>query len=137
MDLSFVDAQTPDFDVDTYVRILVSIAKSDKENGPRELAYIRRQAQRLGVDLDHYLQTTDKNFLIEKQKVSRLTALVILGDAIILASMDRNFSLPERQRVYTYAEKMDIARKDVDLLEALVARYRGLAEAWRQLVAGQ
>ena len=137
MDLSFVDAQTPDFDVDTYARILVSIAKSDKENGPRELAYIRRQAQRLGADLDRYLQTTDKNFLIEKQKVSRLTALVILGDAIILASMDRNFSLPERQRVYTYAEKMDIARKDVDLLEALVARYRGLAEAWRQLVAGQ
>ncbi|MCJ8500560.1 hypothetical protein [Desulfatitalea alkaliphila] len=133
---TFVDARTPDFEVDNYLRILVAIAKADRENGPRELAFIKEQARRLGADAELFIQHTDKHFGIEKQKVSRLTALMILRDAIVLASLDRNFSLPERQRVYAYAEKLDVPRKDVDRLEALVADHRVLAERWRQLVAG-
>ena len=136
MNLNFVDENARDFDPRTYLKILVAIAKSDKENGPPEFNYVRQQAERLGLDSEHFFNTTDKNYLIDRQKVTRLTALVILKDAIALASLDRNFSLPERGKVYTYAEKLDIARTDVDLLEKLIEDYRQLDDQWRQLVAG-
>lgn len=137
MDLNFVDAGTRDFDPRTYVRILVAIAKADKDNGPREFEYVRKQAERLGLDSDHFFQNTDKTFRIEKQKVSRLTALAVLKDAIMLASMDGNFSLPEREKVYNYGEKLDIARTDLDILETLIKEYRQLDNRWQQLVAGR
>jgi hypothetical protein len=136
MNLNFVDGNTQDFDPQTYLKILVAIAKADKENGSPEFNYVRQQAKRLGLDGEIFFRTTDKNFLITRQKVTRLTALMILKDAIVLASIDRNFSLPERGKVYTYAEKLDIARTDVDLLEKLVDKYRRLDDQWQQLVAG-
>jgi hypothetical protein len=74
--------------------------------------------------------------LIERQKVGRLTALVILKDAIVLASLDGNLSLPERMKIYTYAERLDISRSDVDILEKLIAEYRQLDIRWEQLVSG-
>lgn len=137
MDLNFVDADTQDFDPRTYVRILVAIAKADKDNGPPEFEYVRQQADRLGLDSEHFFRSTDKSFLIERQKVSRLTALVILKDAIVLASLDDNLSLPERMKIYTYAEKLDISRNDVDLLENLIGEYRQLNHRWQQLVTVQ
>jgi tellurite resistance protein len=136
MDLNFVNADTQDFDPRTYVRILVAIAKADKENGPPEFDYVRRQADRLGLDSEHFFRNTDKSFLIERQKVGRLTALVILKDAIVLASLDGNLSLPERMKIYTYAERLDISRSDVDMLEKLIAEYRQLDIRWEQLVSG-
>jgi uncharacterized tellurite resistance protein B-like protein len=136
MDLNFVNADTQDFDPRTYVRILVAIAKADKENGPPEFDYVRRQADRLGLDSEHFFRNTDKSFLIERQKVGRLTALVILKDAIVLASLDGNLSLPERMKIYTYAERLDISRSDVDILEKLIAEYRQLDIRWEQLVSG-
>jgi uncharacterized tellurite resistance protein B-like protein len=136
MDLNFVNADTQDFDPRTYVRILVAIAKADKENGPPEFDYVRRQADRLGLDSEHFFRNTDKSFLIDRQKVGRLTALVILKDAIVLASLDGNLSLPERMKIYTYAERLDISRSDVDMLEKLIAEYRQLDIRWEQLVSG-
>ncbi|RJQ75038.1 MAG: hypothetical protein C4519_16255 [Desulfobacteraceae bacterium] len=134
MDLSFVDAATPDFEPQTYIQILLAIAKADKDNGPPEYAFVRRQALRLGIDFDHFFKATDKSFLIEKQKVSRITALVVLKDAIMLASLDRYFSLPEKERIYAYAARLDISRRDVAALEAFIDDYRRLDERWRQLV---
>jgi hypothetical protein len=136
MDLNFVDAKTRDFDPRTYLSILVAIAKADRENGPPEFDFVRRRADSLGLDSDHFFKTIDKNFAIERQKVTRLTALVILKDAIVLGSLDGNLSLPERGKIYAYAEKLDVARSDVDLLEKLVDEYRLLDSRWRQLVAG-
>jgi tellurite resistance protein len=135
MDLNFVNADTRDFDPRTYVKILVAIAKADKENGPPEFEYVRRQAERLGLDSEHFFRNTDKSFLLERQSVNRLTALVILKDAIMLASLDGNFSLPERMKIYTYAERLDIARNDVDTLEKLIDEYRQLDRRWENLVA--
>ena len=135
MELSFVDADTPDFDPLIYIRILVAIAKADKENGPPEFAFVRRQSERLSLDYDQLLRTTEKDFLIERQKVTRITALVVLKGAIELASMDRNFSLPEKERIYDYAAKLDIPRKDVDALEKLITDYRRIDERWRELVS--
>jgi tellurite resistance protein len=135
MELSFVDADTPDFDPQTYIRILVAIAKANRENGPPEFAFVRRQAQRLGLDFEHFLKTTEKDYFIDKQKISRLTALVVLKDAIELACLDGNFSLPEKQLVYDYAAKLDVARKDVDALETLLNDYRRLDKRWRELVS--
>ena len=136
MDFTFVDRNSTDFDSETYIKILISIAKADKDNGPREFEYIRKKAQRLGVDYDRFLASTEKSFDINKQRVSRLTALVILNDAIMIASMDRNFSLPEREKVYTFAGKLDISRNDVDYLEECLNEYRALCEKWAGLVAG-
>ena len=80
------------------------------------------------------MQTTDKDYQLGKKKVSRLTALMILKDAIMLASLDRNFSLPERQRIYAYAQNLDVPRKDVDELENLIQAYRRLNHQWQALV---
>lgn len=137
MDLNFVNVDTHDFDPRNYVRILVAIAKADKENGPPEFEYVRRQAERLGFDCEHFFRNTDKNFIPESRKVSRLTAMVILKDAIMLASMDGDLSLPERVKIYTYAEKLDVARSDVDQLEKLIGEYRQLDRQWTQLVSGK
>lgn len=134
MDFSFVDAGNRDFDPRTYLSILIAIAKSDKGNGPPEFEFVRRQADRLGLDYDYFFEQTDKSYLISKQTISRLTALVVIKDAIMLASMDGNFSLPEKQRVYEYAEKLDIARKDVDRIEKLIQDYRQLQGCWSDLV---
>ena len=137
MDLNFVNVDTHDFDPRIYVRILVAIAKADKENGPAEFEYVSRQAERLGFDSEYFFRNTNKHFLLERQQVSRFTAMVILKDAIVLASMDGNFSLPERKKIYAYAEKLDVARADVDQLEKLIGQYRQLDRQWKQLVAGR
>jgi hypothetical protein len=126
---------TIEFDARIYLRILIAIAKSDPDNGPPEFNFVRRQARRWDLDYNHFFATTDKSYLVGKVAVSRRTALTILRDAILLASMDRNFSLQEKQRVYGYAEKLDISRKEIDLLELLVHDYRQLQEKWKQLIA--
>lgn len=134
VDFNFVEANTPDFDSHIYIQILLAIAKSDKDNGSPEYTFVRRQARLLGVDYEHYYKITDKDFLLTPRKVSRLTALVILKDAIALASLDGNLTLPEKQRIYTYAEKLDATRSDVDALVNMVAEYYQIIEKWRALV---
>ena len=137
MDLSFVNSGTSDFDARLYISILIAIAKADPDNGPPEYEFVRRQARILDLDYDHYLSVIDKSFSIDRQKASRITALAIIKDAILLASLDGNFSLPEKQRVYTYAEKLDISRRDVDTLEALIEDGRQLDKRWQQLVTNR
>jgi hypothetical protein len=90
----------------------------------------------MGVNYENILHSTNKDFNIGTHKVSRLTALRVLKDAIVIASMDGNFSLPEKQKVYTYAEKLDIPRTDVDELEVLVGDLKALDQRWKDLVAG-
>lgn len=124
------------FDRETYVKMLITIARADKDNGPPEYRYIRRQAIQMGVNYEKILHSTDKDFNIGTHKVSRLTALRVIKDAIVIASMDGNFSLPEKQKVYTYAEKLDIPRTDVDELEVLVGDLKALDQRWKDLVAG-
>ena len=130
------DKQTAVFDRETYIKILIAIARADKKNGLPEYRHIRKQAIQLGVDYESALRNTDKDYEIGTQCVSRLTALRVLKDAIIIASMDGHFSLPEKQRLYTYAEKLDIPRTDVDELEALVGQIKEIDQRWKQLVAG-
>lgn len=136
MNNSFVDTRSTSFDRETYIRILIAIAKADRENGPREFDYVRKKALRSGVDYDRVLKSTEKGFDIEKQSVSRVTALAVLRDAIMLASMDHNFSLPERERIYTFAARMDISRRDLERLEEWLGEYRDLRTRWNGLVAG-
>lgn len=125
------------FDRETYVKMLIAIARADKDNGLQEYRFIRRQAIQMGVNYEQVLRDTDKDFKIGTHKVSRLTAMRVLKDAIMIASMDGNFSLPEKQKVYTYAEKLDIPRTDVDGLEILVGELKDLDQRWKELVAGQ
>jgi hypothetical protein len=124
------------FNRETYLKILITIARADKENGPAEYAYIRKQAIEMGVDYEKVLGDTDNTFEIGTQNVSRLTALRVLKDAIMIASMDGDFTLPEKQKVYTYAEKLDIPRTNVDELEILVGQLKELDRRWKELVAG-
>ncbi len=134
MDISFVDANTFDFDAGLYLKILVAIAKSDPGNGEPEFSYVKRQATRLGLDFDEYWSSTPKDFLTGRMKVSRLTALVIIKDSIALATMDGNFSLGEKERIYTYAESLDIPRSDVEQVESLLEKFDGIKAKWEELV---
>lgn len=134
MKLNLFDSDAADFDAHTYIQMLIAIAKADPDNGPPEFDFVRCQARNFNLDYEGYLAKTDKTFAIKKQTVSRRTALTILKDAILLASLDGNFSLPEKQRVYTYAEKLDVPRSDVDTLEALIDDFRTLHHRWQQLV---
>lgn len=124
------------FDRETYVKILIAIARADKKNGPPEYRFIRKQAIHLGVNYEQLLRDTDRDFEIGTHNVSRLTALRVLKDAIMIASMDGNFTLPEKQKLYTYAEKLDIPRTDVDELEILAGQLKALDLRWKELVAG-
>lgn len=136
MELNFVTADTQDFDAHTYLSMLMAIAKADKDNGSPEYDYVRRRADHLGLAYETFFENVDAHFLLERRKVSRLTALVILKDAILLAAMDGNFSLPERKKVYTYAETLNISRSDVDKLVDILADYQRLDRLWNQLRAG-
>ena len=69
MDFSFMADNSTDFDSETYIKILIAIAKTDKDNGPREFGYVRNRTRRLGADHDRFLASTDKTFDIKKQKV--------------------------------------------------------------------
>lgn len=124
------------FDRETYVKMLITIARADKENGPPEYRFIRKQAIQMGVNYEKVLRETDPDFDIGTHKVSRLTAMRVLKDAIMIASMDGNFTLPEKQKIYTYAERLDIPRTDVDTLEVLAGELKALDERWKELVAG-
>jgi hypothetical protein len=130
------DKRTTEFDRETYVKMLISIARADKNNGLPEYRFIRKQAIQLGVDYEKVLKDTGSDFEIGTHKVSRLTALRVLKDAIMIASMDGNFTLPEKLKLYTYAEKLDIPRTDVDDLETLVEKLKALDQRWKELVAG-
>jgi hypothetical protein len=133
---TFVDKHAAHFDPETYIRMLIAIAKADRDNGPPEYAYVRKRAERLGLDYEHFLASTKKTFATQKLSISRVTALAVLRDAITLASMDRNFTLPEREKIYTFAAKMDISRRDLEHLEEWIGEYRALREKWNELVAG-
>jgi hypothetical protein len=135
MEIRFTDPQTSEFDPELYVKILIAIAKADPDNGKPEFAFIGRQAKALGVDFGHWFNQIDKGFVIEAIKVSRATALAILRDCIKLASMDRNFTLAEKERVYTYAAKLDVPRSDLDRLERWVVACRELENQWKALVS--
>ncbi len=134
MDISYVDANTFDFDSRLYLKILVAIAKSDPGNGEPEFKYIKRQALGLGLDIDDFWPTTKKDFLTGRLKVSRLTALVIIKDSILLATLDGNYSLGEKERIYAYAESFDIPRTDVDRIEAWLKESEALKKRWDELV---
>ena len=130
------DRRTNVFDRETYLKMLISIARADKDNSLPEYRFIRKQAIQLGVNYEQILKDTDRDFEIGTHQVSRMTALRVLKDAIMIASMDGNFSLPEKQKLYTYAEKLDIPRTDVDDLETLVGQLKALDQRWKELVAG-
>ncbi|WP_319406391.1 hypothetical protein [uncultured Desulfosarcina sp.] len=130
------EKSTTEFDRETYVKMLIAIARADKDNGLPEYRFIRKQAIQLGVDYEQVLKDTDKDFEIGTHKVSRLTALRVLKDAVMIASMDGNFTLPEKHKLYTYAEKLDIPRTDVDEVETLVKQLKELDQRWKELVAG-
>jgi uncharacterized tellurite resistance protein B-like protein len=135
MNINFVDTDTDDFEPEKYIQILIAIAKADRLNGPPEVAYVKRQADRLRLDFESFWESTDKKLLLARMNVSRFTALVILKDCIALASLDSNFSIAEKQLVYTYAEKLDVPRSDVKRLEAWLSDYETLQDKWNQLVA--
>jgi len=134
MDIDYVDANTYDFDSRLYLKILVAIAKSDPNNGEPEYNYVRRQAIKMGLDLDEYWKTTSKSFLAGRLKVSRLTALVIIKDSIALATLDGNFSLGEKELIYAYAQSFDVPRTDVDRIESLLGEFESLKTKWEALV---
>jgi hypothetical protein len=134
MEIRFGDPQSSEFDPELYVKILIAIAKADPDNGRPEFAFICRQALALGVDFAYWAKRIDKGFTIEATKVSRATALAVLRDCIHLASMDRNFTLAEKERVYTYAAKLDVPRSDLDRLERWVADCRQLEHQWNDLI---
>lgn len=135
MQINFVDIDDPDFEPELYLKLLVAVAKSDPDNGPPEYAYVREQAQRLGMDLVPYWNGTDKRFLLDTGvRVSRLTALVVIKDCIRLATLDGHFSLGEKETVYKTAERLDVPRSGVDRLIEWLDRYRELSADWQRLV---
>ena len=136
MEINYLDLDNDDFDPELYVKILVAVAKADKNNGQREFDYVANQAKRLGIDFAEVWESTDKTFLISGKDVSRLTAVVIIKDCILLASLDGNFSLAERDKVYAYATKLDITRSDVDYIVEWLGDYDTLEKKWNRLVTG-
>ncbi len=124
-------------DPEMYTRILVAITKADPSNGKPEKAFVRHQATSLSVDFDTIWNDTDKSFEFGHIKVSRQTALTVLRDCILLAGLDGNFSLSEKERVYVYAEKLHVPRSDVKKLEQWVEESRELQKKWLKLLAGE
>ena len=136
MERKYFDTDDSNFDPQLYIKILVAIAKADKNNGPREYKFVQTLADRLSIDITEMWGTTEKTFLIDKIDISRATALAVLRDGIILASLDHDFSMGEKEKVYTYAEKMDIPRADVEYIVKWLDEFRMMMGEWDKLVRG-
>jgi len=136
MEVSFVDLNNEDFDPQLYIQVLIAVAKADKDNGPKEFEYVKTQASRFGIDFAEVWNTTDKTFVLSGRGVSRFTAMVIIKDCIVLASIDKNFSLAEREKVYTYAAKLDIPRSNVDYIAEWLNDCSLLEDRWNKLMSG-
>jgi hypothetical protein len=134
MDINFADVNNEDFDPELYIKILIVITKADRNNGAPEIEYIKTKANSLGLDFNKLWNTTDKKFSISRLKVSRFTAFVILKDCIMLANLDKSYSLSEKEKVYTYAQKLDIPRSDVHDIEKWLDEYNVLLHKWDKLV---
>lgn len=136
MEISFVAAPADDFDPEIYLRLLVAVCKSDPDNGPPEYRYVAGMARRLGRDIVPLWNETSKTYLIDgRPRVSRMTALLIIKDCIMLATLDGHFSLGEKERVYAWAERFDLPRADVARIEAWVEAYRRLRADWDEIAA--
>ena len=133
MEISFVSENQEDLDAEGYIRLLVAVAKSDPDNGPPEYQYVKSQANSLRVDIVPLWNDTSKNYLLAPIQVSRSVAMVIIKDCVMLASLDGNFSLGERERVYRFAERLDVTRADVDAVVAWLGDYDRLRRRWTTL----
>ena len=134
--MNVVDMKNEDFNPELYIKILVAVTKADRNNGPKEVNYVKNQANRMGIDFAKIWGTTDKTFSFRGTKISRATAIVIIKDCILLASMDKNFSIGEREKVYTFAAKLDISRSDVDYIVEWLDDYNVLEKKWDRLISG-
>ena len=137
MDINFASVHARDFDPHVYLKLLVSVAKADRTNGQPEIDYIKRQAGRLPVDFQSVWASTDKAFEIGATKVSRFTAMAVLKDCIALASLDGNFSLDEKEKIYLLAERLNIPLSDVKALEKWHEECVLLEDKWNRLVRGE
>ncbi len=134
MYISFTSTPGDDFDADAYLRLLIAVAKSDPDNAAPEYDYVKRQADALGLDIVAFWNSTSRHYLLDRVSVSRLTALLIIKDCIMLASLDGHFSLGEKERVFTYAERLDLPRADVEAVSQWLKRYTELVADWNRLV---
>jgi hypothetical protein len=133
MSINFMEVNQEGFDSELYIKILIAINKADKNNGTPEIDFVKSKAKALGINYDRLWRTTDKSFSIQKAKVSRLTAFVILKDCIMLASLDKNYTLDEKEKVFAYAEKLDIPRSDVVEIAKWLDDYQELMTRWDTL----
>jgi hypothetical protein len=122
-------------DGEQYLRILISVAKSDPENGPKELAFIKHRAVQLGLDAQSLWASTDRHFSIPPRQVSRRTALVAIKDCIHMASLNHDFALFEKSKIYELAEKIGIPRSDVERVRQWVESLLRLHAEWDQIVS--
>jgi hypothetical protein len=134
MSNNFMEVYQEGFDSELYIKILIAITKADKNNGRPEVEFVKSKAMALGLDFEALWLDTEKSFAIRKARVSRLTAFVILKDCIMLASLDKNYTLDEKEKVFTYAEKLDIPRSDVVEIANWLGEYNALMGRWNQLV---
>lgn len=133
MEISFVNETQDDLDAESYIRLLVAVAKSDPANGPPEYQYVKRQANSLGIDIIPLWNDTSRHYLLSPIQTSRRVALVIIKDCIMLASLDGHFSMGERERVYRFAERLDVTRADVDAVMSWLCDYEQLRRQWLAL----
>ncbi|MFH1982306.1 MAG: hypothetical protein ABIL58_10695 [Pseudomonadota bacterium] len=133
MEICFVNEDQDDLDAERYIRLLVAVTKSDPDNGPPEYQYVKKQANSLGIDIVPLWNDTSKHYLLEPIQVSRRVALVIIKDCIMLASLDGNFSLGEKEKVYRFAERLDVPRVDVDAVVSWLEDYERLQRRWHAL----
>ena len=131
-----IETDSPDFDPQRYIKILIAVVKADRFNGSSETAYVKNLANRLNLDFVTLWNETDRDMPLDQVKVSRVTALSILKECIKLASLDGNFTLSEKELVYSYAAKLDIPLSEVKLLEKWLEEFNKLAEKWDELIAG-
>ncbi|THB78502.1 MAG: hypothetical protein D3926_12860 [Desulfobacteraceae bacterium] len=137
MQINFTHKPSSNLDSDMYIKILVAITKADPSNGEPEKEYVRRQANGLHVNFNRVWSETDKSFEIGQVKVTRQTALTVLRDCIVLASLDDNYSLTERERILTYAQKLRIPLADINSLEKWVSTKKDLEKQWKKILAGE
>jgi len=123
-----------EFEPEIYIKVLISIAKADKNNDLPEYLFVKQQAKMLGVDFDEVWNETDPTFSFRSVKISRYTSLVIIRDCLHLASLDNNLTVFERSKIYEYAEKLDVKRSDVDHIEKWLVEYDILNSKWNELV---
>lgn len=126
-----------EFDADTYMKTIVSIAYADGVLHEKEKEYILTQAEVNLIDPSSYLENPPKDLsFLDDKNIPKFTAMSIIRDCIVLSCIEGEFDDSERNQIDEIAKKLGVSPVKVAELEDWLKDYWEVVERGKALFEG-